>query len=320
MTTTNLTDLLHLHEQYDDDDIEIIELGEEDLDSPERIRKQLSEGVKRGQLWMARDSKGKSCYVLIASLCDDPRTAAIVPLSNDLHAETADSLVIEQGSPLNMPMVAWPDFKAIIPINLLYKPMKEFAPATVDALESGDPLKASPADVVRQGNDPQDEDGFAFDIRDAIVLTVALWHAKCADLPELGQLDRQNGQADDAFEAYSRALQEVLGLAPSVRLAVMRGSQPLSDAQQRKMERAGFPSVPRKSEAIPDDYLIMAEQPEFYRAAELINPANPEQARQELARKAAYGLAARVTGHGESALRGAFLKAAEQLQEQGKEL
>lgn len=320
MTTDTFTNVHRLREQYGDD-IVIVEPSGDDLDSPERINKQLAEGVKRGQLWMARDAEGQFCYVLITSVCDDPRMASVIPLSNDPQLETADALVIEQGAPLDEPMVAWPELKAIIPVRLLYKPLKDFAPATVNAIETNDPAKADPADTVRQGNDPQDEDSSTFDDRDDIAFTLVLWHAKCGQLPELNQLEHQDGQTGEDLESYNQALKDVLGLSASVRLAVMRGDLGLNRTQQGKMERAGFPAAPKKSEAIPDEYLIMAEQPEWYRAAERINPENPELARQELGRKAAYGLAARTTGNGEQAMRGAFLKAAEQLlREQGKEL
>ncbi|MBT1176521.1 hypothetical protein JS532_02940 [Bifidobacterium callimiconis] len=314
MTTRSLTDMLRLYQEHADD-IEIIEPDENDLDSPERIRKQRAEGVKRGQLWMAKDNDGNSSYVLVTALCDDPRMATIVPLSNGKRMETADSLVIEKGAPLETPMVAWPAFRTAIPISLLFKPLKEFSPATVDSIEDNDPAKADPNDVVRYGTDPDDEMSEAFDERDDAALLMIVWHARCADLPELGQLDRAADSASDDLEAYGRALQDVLGLKPQIRLAVMRGQLALNASQRRKMAQAGFPEAPRKQEAIPDDYLILAEQPEFYEIAERINPANPQQARLDMARKAAYGLAARTTGHGTAALRGAFLKAAEQLAE-----
>ncbi|RSX52023.1 hypothetical protein [Bifidobacterium callimiconis] len=312
MTTRSLTDMLRLYEQHVDD-IEIIEPDENDLDSPERIRRQRAEGVRRGQLWMARDHDDNLSYVLVTALCDDPRMAMVIPLSNDERMETADSLVIEKGAPLEIPMVAWPVFRTAIPISLLFKPLKEFAPATVDAIEGNDPAKADPNDVIRHGTDPDDEMSEAFDERDDTALIMIVWHARCADLPELGQLDRAEDGASDDLEAYGKALQDVLGLKPQIRLAVMRGQLALNVSQQRKMAKAGFPKAPQKQEAIPDDYLILAEQPEFYEIAEQINPANPQQARLDMARKAAYGLAARTTGHGTAALRGAFLKAAEQL-------
>lgn len=323
-TARSLTDMLRLYEEHADD-IEIIKPGKDDLDSPERIRRQRAEGVKRGQLWMAKDDDGNLSYVLITALCDDPRTAMAIPLTNDERMETADSIVIEQGAPLEVPMVAWPMFRTAIPINLLFKPLKEFAPETVDAIECDDPSKSASTDIVRRGNDPDDEESAAFDERNDAALVMIAWHTRCDRLPALGQLDSQQAEANGDrdgndngdLEAYSRALQDVLKLKPQIRLAVMRGSVSLNADQQRKMAQAGFPEMPKKTDAIPDDYLILAEQPEFYEFAEQINPANTEQARLDIARKAAYGLAARTTGHGTAALRGAFLKAAEQLGAKG---
>lgn len=318
MTGNSATELLHMYERYADD-VEVIEPGEDDLDSPDRIRRQLAEGVKRGQLWMAKDADGRSSYVVVLGLGDDPRTAAVIPLSNDEHDETADSLVVEKGAPLNVTVVVWPAFRTIIPICVLYKPLKSFMPATVDALESGDPKKADPADIVRIGAEAQNEDSPALDDRDDIALTLVLWHAQCAQLPPLGQLDAHGNDDGDALEAYSQALKDVLGLEPQIRLAVVRGNLALNAVQQREMERAGFPQPPKKSTAIPDDYLILAEQPEFHEMAERIDPHRPERARLAMAQKAAYGLAARTTGHGTAALRGAFLKAAEQLLDKGRD-
>lgn len=315
----SLTDLLSLPNPDESDDVLFADLQPDDVDSPERISRQLAEGVKRGQLWSAADADGNMMYVLVTAVSNDRRTATVIPLSNDARMETANSLVIEEGSPLDIPMVAWPSLTAIIPVHLLRKPLKEFAPQTVSSIEHNDPALTAPQDSIRRGVDPEDGYSQAFDERDDIAVALIVWHGMCADLPVLGEgsIDETTAQTDNGnLELYNQALHDVLKLKPSMRLAIIRGMIQLTPEQQHEMETAGFASMPSKYEQIPDDYMIMVEQPEWRSVVEKLNPEHPEVARLQLARKAAYGLAARTTGHGESAIRGALNKAADQLLEE----
>ncbi|RSX50606.1 hypothetical protein [Bifidobacterium samirii] len=326
MTNTySLTDLLQIH---DDDDLDIVPMGADDLDSPERIERQRAEGVKRGQVWLASDygcglngnaddgdaddGDADSLYVMIADTdADDPRTVRVIPLSNDLRAETDDALVVEQGAPLGIPMVAWPTIPAIIPVRLLYKPLKQFTPATADAIIADDPAKADPSDTVRRGKDSDRNDSPFVENREDTIAILLAWHAMCAELPQLGaESDGDEYAIDEALVAYTNALKTVLHLSPQDYLAVSRGRS-LTSAQQKAMAKAGFPEQPRKKETIDDAYLIMAEQPQWRIAADKLAATGNGDPRMALAHKAQFELAARRSGRGADVVASAMRAAAD---------
>ncbi|KAB8287103.1 hypothetical protein DSM100688_1878 [Bifidobacterium ramosum] len=330
--TSSLTELL---QSYDDEDLELVPPSGDDLDSPKRIERQLAEGVKRGQVWLASDYgcgigstadavaadsddaddlDDNSLYVLVAGVnTDDPRLVTVIPLSNDLRAETDDSLVIEQGSPLGEPMVAWPTIPAIIPVRLLYKPLKQFAPATVDAIVANDPAKADPADVVRQGETNEENDSPFVQNREDTIAILLKWHVMCAQLPKLHDGRKVTQHSKEELEAYADALETVLHLVPGQRLAVIRGKE-LTPEQQQQMTEAGFPESPYSKPVADDDYLIEVEQPLWRVAADAYASSGlPGDPRERLAYKAQFELAARVNGHGATAVRGALHKIANEV-------
>lgn len=325
---TSLAELLGLH---NDEDIAVVPPSGDDLDSPERIEHQLAEGIKRGQVWLASDYEcglGKtdktaddengldhdSMYVMVADVnADDPRMVTVIPLSNDLRAETDDSLVIEKGAPLGIPMVAWSTIPAIIPVRLLYKPLKQFAPATVDAIIAGDAAKADPADVVRRGETNEENDSPFVQNREDTIAILLAWHVMCSDLPKLHDEQKVTQHSTEELEAYADALKTVLHLSAGQRIAVSRGKA-LTAEQQQKMAEAGFPQSPYNKPTVDDDYLIEVEQPLWRAAADAYAASGlPGDPREGLAYKAQFELAARVNGHGVQALRGALHKAANEV-------
>lgn len=164
-----LTEMLALYENATDP-IEIIPPSGDDLDSPERIARQRAQGPRRGDMWMAVDEDGNDSYVMITMV--DGGRVTVIPLSNDAHDETRDSLVIER-TPLDAPMIAWPLCRTSIPARLLYRPMKGFDSAVVDAVEAG-----APGEGVRRGMDPDDGMSPAFEDRDMAAITMIAWHIK----------------------------------------------------------------------------------------------------------------------------------------------
>lgn len=314
--TLTLSEILALYRDPDNIDHELVEPSD-DLFSPERIARQMQDGVKKGQLWIATDEE-HDMYVLIVDVdADDPRMAQIIPLSTDLRAETDDSLVIEQGSPLGEPMVAWPHIPAYIPVRVLIRPLKEFKPATVDAILADDPSLADPHDRLRRGVDSPKKDDMFVENREDTIAVLLQWRALCDKLPKLhddeGDVEEKPRHSKEELEAYSNALKTVLHMLPGQRLAVSRGMA-LTPEQQRLMTEAGFPQSPYESH-VSSDYLIEAEQPRWREVADILAATNATaDPRESLARKAQFELAARVNGHGISAIRGALHKAADEIE------
>lgn len=278
-------------------------------------RTRFAEGVERGQLWSASDDDDNVLFALVLDAGDSGRTVTVIPLMNGDRVETADAIVIEEGSPFTTPMVAWPVFKAVIPVRLLSTLWGTFAPKTVDAIEHNNLSLAAPQDSLRAGMSPvspEDEDEYSpvLDERDDIGLTLIAWHRMCSELPKLHADENSEYDTDDALAAYATGLQTVLGLSVAEALAVVRGTLTLSSEQQQAMADAGFGNVPHKEVVIRDDYLIRAESPRWRSVADLLAERNPQaDPRYELAREA-FTLAARTTGYGNQAVDGALEQAA----------
>lgn len=309
--TRSFTEMLGMYEQLKGRTPVIIPPSGDDLDSPERIEKQLAEGVKRGQLWSAA-SDDDMLYLLITEVDEDPRMAHVIPLSNDMRAETDDSLVIGN-TPLETDMVAWPDLKAIIPVRLLYRPLKELSESAVKSIENDNLRFAKKTDAIRRGHDSGKSDSPFVESRDDITMTLIKWHAMCFDLPELGEgkeTSVEEFRTDDSLVDDSKKVQEVLQLSPAERLAIARGKA-LTPEQQQMLADANVANQVRKEETIDDDYLIMAEQPRWRTAADAYAATNEGDPRMALAHKAQFELAARLSGHGKTAVEEALAKAAE---------
>lgn len=311
----SLIDIVNAYKTIDPSSISWRSPKDDDLDSPERIRRQLQEGVKRGQMWFAEDgtSEDSSLYVMIVDVdADDPRLATVIPLSNDLRAQTDDSLIIEKGSPLGIPTVAWPGSKALIPVRLLAKPLKEFAASTVESIVEDDPSLVASDDEIVRGVDQQENDSMFVQNREDIRMLLLIWHAMCSDLPVLhGQSELKYNVSEDLAK-YNKALQSVLGLTPAQRIALSRGTFSLNEGQQKKMAEAGFPEQPKQVEVIDDAYLTEAEQPRWNTAAIVLEKyGDGTDPRLQLAHRAQFALAARTRGHGADAATEAMEKASE---------
>lgn len=287
----------------------IIPPSGDDLNSPERINRQLAEGVQRGQLWLA-DYHDDRLYVLIAQVNDDPRMATVIPLSTDMRAETSDSLIISE-TPLEKPMLAWPKLATVIPVRCLYKPLKEFSASVTRAIVDNNLRGAGSRSGIRRGTTHIIPDNVQWETREDALAVLVQWHAECFDLPKLhGDAQVEYG-TDKNLADYTQALQTVLHLSPAQRIAISRGTLQLTDEQQQQMAKAGFASQPQTQTIIGDDYLIMAEQPQWREAADALEQTHQGDPRVQLAHKAQFELAARVSGHGQQAIDGALQKAAE---------
>lgn len=280
------------------------------LDDEKRIAAQLSKGPQHGDLWMAT-GMGMSCYVLIvAVLREDPRLVLVVPLDSYLPAGEYGSLTIKE-TPLGVPMIAWPKYAAIIPMRLLKKPLTGFPEDVVKAVMRNNP-ELSDAVVPTVEHDDWDEEMHDLNLRAMIV-----WHKLCDTLPDLHQSEGIEFGVDQGLGDYYQALRNVLGLSPAECLAVNRGTRKLSKAEQKKMAVAGYAEQPQRQEAVPEDYLVMAEQPKWKALVDAFDEVPESEVRMQLARRAAFTLAARTDGYSKDALSAVFDKVSQDMISKG---
>lgn len=177
-----LTEMLAYYESCGP--LTLVPPSDDDLMSPKRVAKQLAEGVKPGQLWIAGDNEAdygnglpNLLYVMVVETRGEFVT--VVPLSTDLRAQTEDSWIIENGCPLEEPTVVWPRIKAIIPSRLLSTPLKEFKPATANAIIENDMTLADPADKLESGYDHEENEAPYVETREDNIATLLKWHTMC---------------------------------------------------------------------------------------------------------------------------------------------
>lgn len=271
------------------------------------------EGVKPGQLWLAEPYRamqdtddeeprylGSSEFVLITAIDEaDPRLVHVIPMSNDPSVQTERSVVVAE-SPLGMPMVAWKQLAAVIPVRFLFRPLGSFDKETTGHLSQGESDEKL---GIERGKRPLSQIGrenreFMFR-----AIRFAVWQAACSKLPKFEQEDeQQEALARQQREAYMHALRTVLGMQAADRARVVRGVKKLTAAQHKKMAKAGFPEPP--ADALPMQYQVMAEQPMWRPLVEKVDRPEDE-TRAELSR-AAFKLAARATGPRDSAIQARF--------------
>lgn len=278
-----------------------------ELRDAEYRNRALAEGPRAGQVWLLSDAE-QSEYAAILAVDEDPRIIIATAMSNDVTLQTDEAMVLNE-TPMGMPMVIWPELTMKLPARLLDIPCGEFPK---DVLHEAVRHHADDTLGISAGKDPEEIWRPALrSLRDRVSLFVT-WHKMCDDLPPLQSEQHHEYATDTDLTDYAQALQEILNLNPAECLAVTRGNLQLTETEQRKMADAGFGSMPQKSETIPDEYLIMAEQPEWRFVVDAIGETNGDP-HITLARKAAFGLTARTTGHGKEAARGAFQEAAREL-------
>ncbi|PAU67379.1 hypothetical protein [Bifidobacterium criceti] len=279
-----------------------------DVTNPDYRRQAIEAGPHAGQLWIAEE-QDRTEFLMIVDIDEcDPRIAHIIPMSNAPIEQTSDGLVIET-TPLGMPMVAWPSLAIPIPIRVLDVPLGDFEPTVVQAIAHNEP------DLDQRVHRAENPDDFltAYAQASARARLFQHWWTIGKHLPPLHQEAAITFGVSDERKAYAQALKDVLGLSAVQRNAIMNHGMRLTASQAKKMEKAGFASTPPQAqEAIPDEYLIAAEQPRWHQALDDMD-LDGNDVRLELARTAAFDLAARTSGHDAAAVNGAFLKAIESM-------
>lgn len=285
------------------------------------------EGVKPGQLWLAEPYRtthdsgsneqpsrylGSSEFVLVTAIDEaDPRLVHVVPMSNDPSLQTERSVVVAD-SPMGMPMVAWKQLAAVIPVRFLSRPLGSFDEETAGLLAQGEPNEQL---GITRGARPLSQIGRENRGLTFRAIRFVVWQAACGELPQLDQEEERKRAAAAAEHraAYLEALKTVFGMQSTDRLRVMRGVKKLTAAQQKKMANAGFPNPPAEdtADALPVQYQVMAEQPMWRPLVE--QSGKPEDETRAQLAKQAFMLAARTTGPQDSAIFARFEQAARRM-------
>lgn len=279
-----------------------------DVTDSEYRRQAIEAGPHAGQLWIAEDQDHTEFLMISRIDKGDPRIVHVIPMSNDPGEQTADGLIVGK-TPLGVPMVAWPSLSIPVPIRVLDVPLGDFDPAVAHAIAQNDP------DLDRHVDRAEDPDDFlaAYAQVSERAHTFQQWWAIGRHLPPLHQEEAIVFGVSEERKTYAEALKTALGLSAAQRNAIMNHGMPLTATQSKKMKQAGFaPEPPQTQEAIPDAYLIAAEQPRWRRILDDMD-IDGDDIRLELARKAAFDLAARTSGHDAAAVNGALLKAVESM-------
>lgn len=268
----------------------------------------LEAGPHANQLWLVEQDEHTE-YVMIVGLREhDPRIAQVIPMSNDPAEQTATGLIVEK-TPLGIPMIAWPSLAIDIPIRLLSVPLGDFDADIAQFIVHNDPTGSPEVYKAEDADDLLE----TYALYSARMIMFQHWWNIGQHLPPLHQAEHIEFAVSEDRAAYAKALKTVLNMSTVERNAVMNHGMKLTKTQQKKMEKAGFPTTPPEAqEAIPDEYLVAAEQPYWRKELDGID-ADGNDVRLEIARKAAFDLAARTDGHGQQAVKGAFRKAIESM-------
>lgn len=279
-----------------------------DVTDSEYRRRALEEVPHANQLWIAEDDDHVEFLMIAGIDDDDPRIVHVIPMSNDPGEQTADGLVIDK-TPIGMPMVAWPALGIPIPVRVLDTPLGDFCAGVAQAVTCDDPALNG---HVHRAEDPDDFLAAYAQVSER-AHTFQQWWAIGRHLPPLHQEQVIVFGVSEERKTYAEALKTALGLSAAQRNAIMNHGMPLTATQSKKMKQAGFPAAPPQAqEAIPDAYLIAAEQPRWRRILDDMD-IDGDDVRLELARKAAFDLAARTSGRDAAAVNGALLKAVESM-------
>ncbi|PLS28216.1 hypothetical protein CGZ88_0378 [Bifidobacterium anseris] len=279
-----------------------------DVTDPAYRRRALDEGPHANQLWIAEDHDDTEFLMIVDVDERDPRIVHVIPMSNDPGEQTADGLVVGR-TPIGLPMIAWPALAIPIPIRVLDVPLGDFDARIAQAVAGDDP------DLDPHVHRAQDSEDFlaAYALVSARARVFQQWWNIGRHLPPLHQEEAIVFGISEERRAYAEALKTVLGLSATQRNAIMNHGMPLTKTQAKKMGQAGFAAEPPQAqEAIPDAYLIAAEQPRWRQVLDDMD-IDGDDVRLELARKAAFDLAARTSGHDDAAVNGALLKAVESM-------
>ena len=254
----------------------------------------MEQGVRRGQLWLAKDQASRMEYVVVESRDDDPRILTVVPMSDDPGmAMPGVSSVDAGGSPLEVSLFPMLHLRSDVPARLLCRPLGELDEDVVGAIARGAVARTAPmpAESGLWMDDPMSLAGY-----ETMKATMEDWHALCDRLPALPMRDDGASPFDERGAQLYDMLIDVLGLTVGQANAVYDGRRPLDDRQRRALIAAG--ARPQDLDFVfelPADLLIEVEQPVWRGKADAFALTHDGDPRLGLAREC-YALHARTKG------------------------
>lgn len=254
----------------------------------------MEQGVRRGQLWLAKDQTSRMEYVIVESCGDDPRILTVMPMSDDPGmAMPGVPSVDAEGSPLEVALFPMPQLRSDVPSRLLCRPLGELGEDVVGAIERGVAARTVPVPE-ESGlwmDDPMSLAGY-----ETTKATMEDWHALCDRLPALSTQDDDASPFDEHGARLYDMLIDVLGLTVGQANDVYDGRRPLDDRQKRMLIGAG--ARPQDLDFVfelPADLLIEVEQPLWRSEADAFALTHDGDPRLGLAREC-YALHARTKG------------------------
>lgn len=317
--------------------------ADSDLLDEQAIAQRLTQGIDSAQIWLAQDidiettaeqttdsddtdeieeiesgdmTSPRMEYALIDRVDEeDPRLVWVIPMTNNEYIQNNTSLVIDK-TPLGVAMTAWPTARVRIPANVLSLPLKSLPDPVSSAVISN---KENPRLGVLRGNNPTtvyDRRIIARNVR-SMLETFLIWSLECASLPQLSTTDKTSVQHTPSRADLLRQTVKVLGVDPVEAGNIIEGSTKPTKAQRDALQAAGISltAVPKRKTTLPADLLIEVEQPMWRKTVlhyALSKNIQAPAARYALARDA-FELAARPTGYGRQAWRGALGQVAAEL-------
>ncbi|MBU9112373.1 hypothetical protein [Bifidobacterium ruminantium] len=312
-----------------------------DLLEPNAIAKRLSQGVRPAQIWLASDPADdedaldgaadfivdmdsddgadaaefaaaaglKAEYVLVDRVDEeDPRLVWVIPLINNECIQDRTALVIDQ-TPLGVAMAAWPHFRIRIPVHVLDVPLKSL-PISMSQMIIAN--RENPDMGVVRGQDPQDARNKRIvdrHVRDMLE-TFLVWSLACRQLPPLHVAGSSGLKRTPSRGELLRQVAQALGVNPVEAGQLIEGTAKPTEAQRAALQAAGvsLESAAGRELTLPADLLVEVEQPAWRQAILYYAETHGIQilpARMALAQDA-FELAARPSGHGREAWRGAL--------------
>lgn len=312
-----------------------------DLLEPNAISERLSQGVGPAQIWLASDpdddedvadgaadfiddmdsiddadtaecdavSGSKAEYVLVDRVDEeDPRLVWVIPLVNNEYIQDGTALVIDQ-TPLGVAMTAWPRSRMRIPVHVLDVPLKSLPISTAQMIIAN---RENPDMGVVRGQVPQvarDKriiDRYVHDMLE----TFLVWSLACAQLPPLHVAGSSSLRRTPSRGELLRQVVQTLGVDPVEAGQLIEGDAKLTEVQRAALQAAGvsLESAVGRELTLPVDLLVEVEQPAWRQATLYYAQTHGIQipsARMALAQDA-FELAARPSGHGREAWRGAL--------------
>lgn len=229
------------------------------ITDPQTLARRMNEGVRPGQLWVAKDEWSRMAYVLVEHVGHDPRVATVTPMSDDPGMAMPRTPVVEaQRSPLGVALAPITALRGEMPVRLLCTPLGDLDDSTMACIARfGPPAEGAQAEDGTWIDDPMSLASYA-DLADLM----DDWRERCTRLPPMPKTPDYDSPFDERDAALYDMLIDVLGLTVPQANEVYDGKRALDERERLALIAAG--AHPRELDftfALPADLLVEVEQP-----------------------------------------------------------